>query len=530
MDAVLVVMVSFLLDEARCAEQCKNAQDRCLAQLGCSMALHNYLMSCAELIHGSTDRCHPICQKAIVSLLSTQDQQGHNFITCDCQGNQYCQMQKRRVEICSNDVVAAMATIDDPEAIISCSLADLICSADTPCLTAMDYYKRHCGRLFRGEKCTSRCNNSLAILYRQSKALKLRTCQCDGTEQYDCRTVRENTERLCFSDSAHRQRSNIKNHKSRHRHLGTTDISPNEKFTPGSKKYVSGLAFCAVASYNIVIALVITVSLVVRLWMKQVDFPYSVLCRGLIVCSQSKPLVRKRHLALCDFERRLFSMGWISFLALGKQILISEVSWSIDVTVLLECLKYACLCSNWMLLLYDHLLAIHLPPTKGAQRNAMMVHAFIPHSECKSRLNEVCGIRVIYSSKFRAFVTWSNRIIHNTHQLSSPPRNFIPYNSSLTAQTFQLFIELLIIIILLQLPIVYRRIVQRLSVINISPLFPASCMPLIYQSHWCSNLYSYIVADRLNTLLRLFCLSRFPGKFIADSRHLSVERCFWMVY
>ena len=198
---VLLMVLSVGLAGTASAEQCKTAQSKCMAQLGCGMALHNYLMSCGELIHGQTNRCSSACKKAIISLLSTQDQEGENLMTCDCQGNQFCRLQKDRLEVCSNDVMTAMATINDPRATINCSLADLICSADTTCLTALDYYKRHCGKLFSGTKCTARCNNSLTILYRQVKARKLRTCQCDGQEQYDCNTVRHNTQTLCFGRS-----------------------------------------------------------------------------------------------------------------------------------------------------------------------------------------------------------------------------------------------------------------------------------------------------------------------------------------
>lgn len=47
-------------------------------------------------------------------------------------------------------------------------------------------------------RCSFRCNNSLAILQRQAKAAKLATCECDGTEPFDCEGIKNNTARLCF--------------------------------------------------------------------------------------------------------------------------------------------------------------------------------------------------------------------------------------------------------------------------------------------------------------------------------------------
>jgi len=44
-----------------------------------------------------------------------------------------------------------------------------------------------------------RCNNSLAILYRQPKASKLANCYCDGSEEFPCLKFKTYTERLCLN-------------------------------------------------------------------------------------------------------------------------------------------------------------------------------------------------------------------------------------------------------------------------------------------------------------------------------------------
>lgn len=45
----------------------------------------------------------------------------------------------------------------------------------------------------------SRCRNSLEILMRQDKAADLKTCVCDGREDYDCRGIHRNMHLLCFN-------------------------------------------------------------------------------------------------------------------------------------------------------------------------------------------------------------------------------------------------------------------------------------------------------------------------------------------
>ena len=218
---LVTIMISVLpqgTSSVKERELCNRAQNKCVSRVGCGMALHNYFLNCRALINRETDECTSDCQKAIISLLSTEDQEGANFMTCDCNGNNFCLNHRKRMEICSRDVMQAMESVYDEETDISCSLAELICRADTSCYTALGFYERHCTKLFKGEKCSARCNNSLTILYRQVKARKLRTCICDGTEEYPCEAIQENTEKLCFGREPRRHR-----HWHRHRGNHTSD-------------------------------------------------------------------------------------------------------------------------------------------------------------------------------------------------------------------------------------------------------------------------------------------------------------------
>ncbi len=58
--------------------------------------------------------------------------------------------------------------------------------------------------MFRGQQCSDRCKNSLAILRRQEKATKLRQCKCTQDEMlgdFYCTDIKRNMEELCRDDN-----------------------------------------------------------------------------------------------------------------------------------------------------------------------------------------------------------------------------------------------------------------------------------------------------------------------------------------
>lgn len=155
------------------------------------------MMECTDLIAGRTQRCNARCERALIGLISSDE--GKELINCDCDGNKYCELSKQRIEVCRKSVYAAVAK----DTIVSCSTARWICISDLLCKTALEYYQRFCRQLFIGQKCTHRCNNSLSILDRQEKASKLRTCYCDGTENFPCARVKFYTEHMCYGRLPH---------------------------------------------------------------------------------------------------------------------------------------------------------------------------------------------------------------------------------------------------------------------------------------------------------------------------------------
>ncbi|XP_012946850.1 growth arrest-specific protein 1 [Aplysia californica] len=187
-------------------ESCHVAQLNCHARSGCQRALNNFFIHCRSVIKGDfRDVCPTDCKNALVSLLSTEDEAGLAFINCDCHQAGLCSERKERVEVCKREVLASMHVLEDNAPPVSCNLARWICEADTSCQTALRYYYDYCSKLFKGVKCTSRCKNSLFILSRQPHASKLRSCLCDGTEDYDCPTLKVNTENMCFTPRARRR-------------------------------------------------------------------------------------------------------------------------------------------------------------------------------------------------------------------------------------------------------------------------------------------------------------------------------------
>lgn len=190
----LLLTVAAVIGFAPCvlAMRCEVARMKCAYRMGCGMALHGYMVECADLIAGRTNKCPVQCQRALIALSSTEE--GQELVECDCEGSKFCELNKERIEVCRPEVIQATAA----GSIVSCSTARWICAADPLCSTALDYYHRLCRGLFHGRRCTPRCNNSLAILNRQEKAAKLRSCYCDGSEDFPCQKIKDNTEKLCF--------------------------------------------------------------------------------------------------------------------------------------------------------------------------------------------------------------------------------------------------------------------------------------------------------------------------------------------
>jgi len=143
--------------------------------------------------------CTNHCRHSLIALMSTHE--GKRMMKCNCEGDSFCERSKASVAPCQNEVERATK----PDAIVSCTSAQWICAADPECSEALEWYKRLCRPMFKGRKCTKKCQNTIETLRslskRQNAAKKLETCYCDGTEDFKCDKIKSNMDALCFKQN-----------------------------------------------------------------------------------------------------------------------------------------------------------------------------------------------------------------------------------------------------------------------------------------------------------------------------------------
>lgn len=254
-DSASMRLAAVALVSGDMSELCEKARLQCTMRTGCQMALNNFFLGCNSVITGEEARCTTACKRALVSLLATEDGAGLAFINCNCSGHEQCEERKHRVQVCQRHVLDSMDLVRDDNASVSCSFARWICEADTSCLAALQYYVHHCAKLFHGTKCTSRCRNSVHILYRQPNARKLRTCRCEGTEDYDCQSLVANTEKLCFSRGNRHGQGHLNDFDFDYTHEEDDDRSGSDMdiVSENSQRQVAGMATEAVRTSGTVI-------------------------------------------------------------------------------------------------------------------------------------------------------------------------------------------------------------------------------------------------------------------------------------
>jgi len=174
---------------------CRFAQLKCSYRSGCGSTLQSFIIECDGLIHNKTDQCSNRCKNTLVGLTSTIE--GQKLMTCNCDGDVECEVAKLKIEVCRD--LVTFATRNDT--VVSCTEARWICHSDAECGKALEYYHSFCRSMFRGKNCTERCKNSLNILRRQTKAMKLIECQCGTEEKIDdflCSDIKKNMQNLCY--------------------------------------------------------------------------------------------------------------------------------------------------------------------------------------------------------------------------------------------------------------------------------------------------------------------------------------------
>ncbi|TRY67093.1 hypothetical protein TCAL_05157 [Tigriopus californicus] len=180
-------------------EPCHVSQLKCAYRDGCGLAIQNYMLACSALAEGKTTTCTTYCKHSLIALMSTPEGKRLMKDTFPlCKIRHY-----HRLWIVNPDHQTELLPTFKPK-VNWLNLADRraarwICAADPQCSTALDYYHQYCAAMFKGKKCTKRCLNAIHILKKQTSASKLEHCVCDGSEDFQCRKIKDNMEQLCFN-------------------------------------------------------------------------------------------------------------------------------------------------------------------------------------------------------------------------------------------------------------------------------------------------------------------------------------------
>lgn len=163
---------------------CNDVKHMCKERVGCSLAWHNYEILCQNVQNNDARTCNVRCERAIIVLLTGKDGIGRLLLNCSC-GRDVCAEQER-LQLCSESIVTAL----DESVVVNCSLARLLCEADSACHTAFQLYMSHCQPMRKGLECTMACGKSLTLLHRQERAEKLKNCICNVDPEYkECKHI-----------------------------------------------------------------------------------------------------------------------------------------------------------------------------------------------------------------------------------------------------------------------------------------------------------------------------------------------------
>lgn len=167
---------------------CWRALIRCHEERECALAYNQYRSACDGIIRGNRDRCPSHCIGALIRLNQTAG--GPHLETCACGTDDECLRDKRAIEPCLPRTLPGGSGMGCTEARERCE--------DAPgCKSALTAYLSHCGQLFNGRKCSSRCKSAIEELLLTPNGVLLDTCVCDGLERPFCEVVKQNMVKLC---------------------------------------------------------------------------------------------------------------------------------------------------------------------------------------------------------------------------------------------------------------------------------------------------------------------------------------------
>ncbi|KAL0167441.1 hypothetical protein M9458_035663, partial [Cirrhinus mrigala] len=153
---------------------CWKALIRCHAEDDCELAYNQYLTACDGNIRGS--RRH-----ALIRLNQTSS--GPHLESCDCGTDPECLRAKRAIEPC------LPRTYPSGTDGIGCTEARQRCEDEPSCQSSLTAYLSHCGQLFNGRKCSSRCKSTIEELLFMPNGVLLNRPFCE--------VVKQNMVKLC---------------------------------------------------------------------------------------------------------------------------------------------------------------------------------------------------------------------------------------------------------------------------------------------------------------------------------------------
>ncbi|KAM8877076.1 growth arrest-specific protein 1 [Synchiropus picturatus] len=189
--ALLPWLLGVLADQLICWQailQCHDEPD-------CDLAFNQYLAACDGNLRGTRRQCPSHCINALIRLNHTRS--GHELENCDCAQDRECMSAKRAIEPC----LPRRYPTDSGG--IGCMEARQRCEEDSRCHSSLADYLSHCGQLFNGRKCSSKCKSIIQQMLFIPNGALLNRCVCDGVERPFCEVVKENMSKLCaLGDSA----------------------------------------------------------------------------------------------------------------------------------------------------------------------------------------------------------------------------------------------------------------------------------------------------------------------------------------
>lgn len=187
---LLLLLLPWLL-LASDALLCWQALLRCHQEPGCELAYGQYVAACEGNIRGTRSQCPSHCIGALIRLNRTRA--GPPLETCDCAQDLRCLSGRRAIQPC-------LPHLHPSDALgVGCTEARQSCEEDGRCGASLSAYLDHCGQLFSGRKCSSRCKSTIQQMLQLPGGVLLQRCVCDGVERPFCEGLKENMRQLCFT-------------------------------------------------------------------------------------------------------------------------------------------------------------------------------------------------------------------------------------------------------------------------------------------------------------------------------------------